>query len=133
MCVCVFRTHLDLLSIPQSGVLDCFTTVLISPTPPGRKNVEGTLLYIKGCLQEFRSRFLCDLSTEKATISVPISGLQKLRRGFPAHPANPMCNAFKILLNAWGLCVCVCFQNAPRPSEHPLVRGKKCQNVLVGS
>ena len=24
-------------------------------------------------------------------------------------------------------------QNAPRPSEHPPVRGKKCQNVYVGS
>ena len=23
--------------------------------------------------------------------------------------------------------------NAPRPSEHPPVRGKKCQNVQVGS
>ena len=23
--------------------------------------------------------------------------------------------------------------NAPRPSEHPPVRGKKCQNVEVGS
>ena len=25
------------------------------------------------------------------------------------------------------------FQNAPRPSEHPPVRGEKCQNVTVGS
>ena len=32
-------------------------------------------------------------------------------------------------------CVCVCvkkIQNAPRPSEHPPVRGKMCQNVYMG-
>ena len=34
------------------------------------------------------------------------------------------------------VCCCCCLKknlNAPRPSEHPPVRGKKCQNVQVGS
>ena len=39
--------------------------------------------------------------------------------------------------SSWGrICRLSCLkkiQNAPRPSEHPPVRGKKCQNVQVGS
>ena len=34
--------------------------------------------------------------------------------------------------NTWARCKMVFLkknQNAPRPSEHPLVKGKKCQNV----
>ena len=53
-------------------------------------------------MKEFRGRFLRDISTEKATNFVPIWGLRKLQRNFPAHPSNPECNAHKILSNAWG-------------------------------